>query len=88
MTEAHDKWTYDMFGVDVHGIGLELSDFSHAISIYVSMNMRPVSVADLIRAFNTDRASVLAAIAEGCLLYVVGPHDDDSKRIVGVDGVW
>ena len=66
---------------------MKITNFSNAIQTYVMMQQaRPVSVAELIRVFNTDRDSVRDAVTDGYWLYVHGPDDDDSKRFVEVDG--
>lgn len=84
---THPIWPRDLFATEDAEVGVKIWDFARAIQTYVMMQQgRLVSIAGLIQTFNTDRQSVLDAVADGVWLYTTGADDDDTKCFVGVDG--
>lgn len=90
MTDTHDNTQHpfdlDMLGVDAEGIGTSMEDWASALSIWVLMQRRRVTVADAMLAFNATAALVLAGVEANYWMSTVGPADDALKLILDIDG--
>ena len=78
-------WKLDCFAPESASIGIKLSQFADAVMVYIMMQQGArVTVGEIMRAFNADRATLESAVEWHPWLFLIGSAD--SEQGVAVDG--
>lgn len=82
-----DDWSESKHGWDSDTGAPGILHFASAVSTWVWMQQRPISVAEAAATFNVDPARVVEAMDEGVhLTFLSGPRDDFAKLMIEHDG--
>lgn len=75
-----DSWNLETGGHP--GIGL----VANAIGVWTSFQQRPSSVAEVARVFNIDPIRVIEAVEQHAWMFLQGPQDDYTRRMIKLEG--
>ena len=84
---SKELFTRDMFAKDGDDSGIFLYELGNAIVTFVAMRNAPVTVADVMAAFNTTREVVVEAVEEASWAFLSDDDcDDPTKTTIELDG--
>lgn len=59
---------------------------ANAIGVWCSFQERPTSVAETARVFNIDPSRIIEAVEFHAWMFLAGPEDDLTRRIIKLEG--